>query len=117
LALPLIQVLASHKRPHRKASFIRFIAGCWRFFTFTQLGETRERYGRSTWKMQIDLDESERQLPAATFVSFNKILNNGWHIVHLEIAATHVRLPDQNHPQLNRPPDRVHPAQSKASNY
>jgi hypothetical protein len=37
--------------------------------------------------MQIDLDESERQLPAATFVSFNKILNNGWHIEHLEIAA------------------------------
>jgi hypothetical protein len=87
LALPLIQILASHKRPHRKASFIRFIAGCWRFFTFTQLGETRERYGRSTWKMRIDLDESERQLPAATFMSFNKILNNGWHIAHLEIAA------------------------------
>jgi hypothetical protein len=52
LALPLIQVLASHKRPHRKASLIRFIAGCSGFFIFTQLGETPERYGRSTGKCE-----------------------------------------------------------------
>src|SRR5215203_5070234 len=46
-AEPLIEVLASEIRPHRKASFTLCIAGCSGFFTFTQLGETPARYCRS----------------------------------------------------------------------
>jgi hypothetical protein len=74
IALPTsFQILGSHNGLIEKRPLSAFIAGCWRFFTFTQLGETR-RYdtGDRTGKCGIALDESVASIAFGLLRVFNK---------------------------------------------